>query len=102
MLSCHPTEQAVTKNMQMLHKICQHLGLANSAVDEEWKDLAQPTPLTELVEEIGDRQQLQRNELCRIPRSSVGCGRNMTLEQCVALRIAQSRISPSLLPVRTP
>lgn len=46
------TEQEVTKNMQMLHLICQRLGLENPAADAESKDLAQPTPLAELVEEI--------------------------------------------------
>lgn len=46
------TEQEVTKNMQMLHLICQHLGLEKPAADAESKDLAQPTPLTQLVEEI--------------------------------------------------
>jgi len=46
------TEQEVTKTMQMLHLICQNLGLGKTAADEESKDLAQPTPMTELVEEI--------------------------------------------------
>jgi len=46
------TEQEVTKSMQMLHLICQDLGLENPAADAESKDLAQPTPLAELVEEI--------------------------------------------------
>ena len=36
------TEQEVTKSMQMLHLICQRLGLENPAADEESKDLAQP------------------------------------------------------------
>ncbi len=51
------TEQEVTKSMQMLHLICQHLGLENPGADEESKDLAQPTPLTELVEEIEKARQ---------------------------------------------
>ena len=46
------TEQEVTKNMQMLHLICQHLGLRKPSADAESKDLAQPTQLAELVEEI--------------------------------------------------
>ncbi|HUP79758.1 MAG TPA: DUF1003 domain-containing protein [Pirellula sp.] len=46
------TEQEVTKSMQMLHLICQNLGLEKPSTDEESNDLAQPTPLTELVEEI--------------------------------------------------
>ena len=52
------TEQEVTKSMQMLHLICQHLGLENPAADEESKDLAQPTPLAELVEEIEKARQV--------------------------------------------
>ena len=51
------TEQEVTKSMQMLHLICQHLGLENPSTDEESKDLDQPTPLTELVEEIEKARQ---------------------------------------------
>jgi len=50
------TEQEVTKNMQMLYLICQHLGLENPAANE---DLAQPTPLTELVEEIEKARELR-------------------------------------------
>ncbi len=46
------TEQEVTKSMQMLHLICRHLKLEKPSTDEESKDLAQPTPLSELVEEI--------------------------------------------------
>jgi len=51
------TEQEVTKSSQMIHLICQHLGLENPSTDEESKDLAQPTPLTELVEEIEKARQ---------------------------------------------
>ncbi len=47
------TEQEVTKNMQMLHKICQHIGVREElGEDLESKDMAQNTPLNELVEEI--------------------------------------------------
>ncbi len=46
------TEQEVTKNMQMLHMICQKLGLEKAGADQESKDLAQTTPVTALVEEI--------------------------------------------------
>lgn len=46
------TEQEVTKNMQMLHHICQHLGLENSTSDREVTELKQATPVTALVEEI--------------------------------------------------
>ena len=51
------TEQEVTKSMQLLHLICQHLGLENPSTDEESKDLAKPTPLTELVEGIEKARQ---------------------------------------------
>ncbi len=47
------TEQEVTKNMQMLHKICSRLGLEDeSGADLESKDMARTTPLAELVQEI--------------------------------------------------
>ena len=47
------TEQEVTKNMQMLHKICGRLGLEDeSGADLESKDMARTTPLAELVQEI--------------------------------------------------
>jgi uncharacterized membrane protein len=48
------TEQEVTKNMQMLHRLCQHLRLQQPAEHhQEVKELARPTPVTALVEEIG-------------------------------------------------
>ena len=47
------TEQEVTKNMQMLHKICRHLGLEEEpGGDLESRDMARATPLAELVQEI--------------------------------------------------
>jgi uncharacterized membrane protein len=46
------TEQEVTKNMQMLHMICQRLRLEEPARDEELKELTQATSVTALVEEI--------------------------------------------------
>src|SRR5262249_41503327 len=49
---CMLAEQEVTKNMQMLHLICQHLGLDRPARDREVKELAQATPVAALVEEI--------------------------------------------------
>jgi len=52
------TEQEVTKSMQMLHLICQHLKLEKPFADEESKDLAQPTPLPELVEEIEEARKV--------------------------------------------
>lgn len=46
------TEQEVTKNLQMLHKICQRIGVEESGADLESRDMAQSTPLNEMVEEI--------------------------------------------------
>jgi len=52
------TEQEVTKTMQMLHLICQRLGLENPSTDEESKDLAKPTPLAELVKAIENAREI--------------------------------------------
>lgn len=49
---CLLTEQEVTRNMQMLQQICEHLKLSNLGTDEELQDLAQTTHVTTLVEEI--------------------------------------------------
>ncbi len=49
---CLLSEQENTKCMQMLHLICQRLGLEQPSYDQESADLAQATPLTTLVEEI--------------------------------------------------
>ncbi len=49
---CLLSEQENTKCMQMLHLICQHLGLEQPSYDQESNDLARATPLTTLVEEI--------------------------------------------------
>ena len=49
---CLLTEQEVTKNMQLLQQICQHLKLKNVGTDEELQDLTQTTHVTSLVEEI--------------------------------------------------
>ena len=51
-------EHEVTKNMQMLHLICQHLGLEKPAQDQEVKELARPTPVTALVEGIEQARDL--------------------------------------------
>jgi uncharacterized membrane protein len=48
-------EHEVTKNMQMLHLICQHLGIKQLAKDDEVKELTQATPVTTLGEEIANR-----------------------------------------------
>jgi uncharacterized membrane protein len=48
-------EHEVTKNMQMLHLICQHLGLEQPSQDREVSELAQATPVTMLVEEIASK-----------------------------------------------
>lgn len=49
---CLLAEQEVTKNMQMLQQICQHLKLRTLGTDEELQDLTQTTHVTTLVEEI--------------------------------------------------
>ena len=49
---CLLTEQEVTKNMQLLQQICQHLKLKNLGTDEELQDLTQMTHITTLVDEI--------------------------------------------------
>ncbi len=49
---CLLTEQEVTKTMQMLHLVCRHFKLESAAADQESNDLAQATPVTELVAEI--------------------------------------------------
>jgi uncharacterized membrane protein len=54
-------EHEVTKNMQMLHLICSHLGLEQSTEDDEVTELVQATPVTELVEEI--TQKLRETKL---------------------------------------
>ena len=59
------TEQEVTKSMQMLHQICQKLGLENPAADKESKELAQATPMTELVEEIEKARQYGRANVAK-------------------------------------
>ena len=41
-------EHEVTKNMQMLHLVCQHLGIEQPT---EVKELVELTPVTSLVEE---------------------------------------------------
>ena len=46
------TEQEVTKNMQMLHLICNHLGLKEPGQDQELAEMTQATQVTALVNEI--------------------------------------------------
>jgi uncharacterized membrane protein len=48
-------EHEVTKNMQMLHLICKHMGLEKSIGVSEVKELAQATAVTTLVEEIANK-----------------------------------------------
>jgi uncharacterized membrane protein len=48
-------EHEVTKNMQMLHLICNRLGIEQTTHDREVKELVQATPVTELVEEIAQK-----------------------------------------------
>ncbi len=46
------TEQEVTKSMQAIHQICRHLGIEEAISDLELKNMAQDTPLAELVDEL--------------------------------------------------
>lgn len=46
------TEQEVTKNLQMLDRICRHLGIECSKVDPQVVELAKPTPMAEFVGEV--------------------------------------------------
>lgn len=55
---CLLAEQEVTKNMQMLHLICQHLGIKKPSADDEVKELTQTTPVTALAEEIEKAREL--------------------------------------------
>ena len=55
-------EHEVTKNMQMLHLICKHLGLEEPTGDHELKELTQATPVTTLVEEIAEKLGETNNE----------------------------------------
>jgi uncharacterized membrane protein len=55
-------EHEVTKNMQMLHLICKHLGLEQPSGDHEVKELTQATQVTNLVEEIAEKLGETKNE----------------------------------------
>lgn len=57
---CMLTEHEVTKNMQMLHLICQHLGLEKPTQDQEVQELAQATPVAALVEGIEKARDLDQ------------------------------------------
>jgi len=46
------SEQETTKTLQMLQKICQHLGLTEAAQDKELKQLIQTTQIEALAEEL--------------------------------------------------
>ena len=46
------TEQEVTKNMQILHMVCQKLELETPTYDQEVSELSQDTEVTALVDEI--------------------------------------------------
>jgi uncharacterized membrane protein len=48
-------EHEVTKNMQMLHRICRHLGLEQPTGDGEVKELKQATQVATLVDEIANK-----------------------------------------------
>ena len=55
-------EHEVTKNMQMLHMICKHLGLEEPTGDHEVEELTQATQVTNLVEEIAEKLGETKNE----------------------------------------
>ena len=55
-------EHEVTKNMQMLHLICKHLGLGEPTGDHEVKELTQATPVATLVDEIAEKLGESNNE----------------------------------------
>lgn len=46
------TEQEVTKNLQLLDRICKHLSCGGAADDPQVAELSKPTPLAEFVGEI--------------------------------------------------
>ena len=45
-------EQEMTKMLQMLQKICDHLGLSQAAEDQELKDMVRQTPVEALAEAL--------------------------------------------------
>ena len=49
---CLLTEQEATRTLQMLHQVCDKLGIHDAATDAESKDMAKATPVNELVAEI--------------------------------------------------
>ena len=46
------TEQEMTKNLELLIRLCDRLGLKDLARDEEVKELTRPTPVHEIIGEI--------------------------------------------------
>ncbi len=66
------TEQEVTKNMQMLHLICQHLRLKQPGQDQEVNELSQAMSVTALVEELGKVRELGQvlaDEICEVRKA---------------------------------
>jgi uncharacterized membrane protein len=55
-------EHGVTKNMQMLYRICKHLRLEQPTEDDEVRELAKATPVTTLVEEIAQKLGETKND----------------------------------------
>ncbi len=49
---CLLAEQEGTKNLQLLQQLCRRLGVRTHAADEEVHDLARPTDVAAMVEEI--------------------------------------------------
>ena len=50
-------EQEMTKMLQMLQKICRHLGLEKEAGDPELKEMVQTTPVEVIAQEISKVRQ---------------------------------------------
>jgi len=68
---CLLSEQEITRNMQMLQKICTTIGLEKSTADPELKDMSQTTQVTALVEEIGRAREVGEKLLDHIGQPKV-------------------------------
>lgn len=66
---CLLAEQEVTKNLQILHMICRHLGLEKPGEDVESNDLAQTTSVTTLVEEIEKAREIGERQVEKVEKA---------------------------------
>jgi uncharacterized membrane protein len=55
---CLLAEQEGTASIEMLHRVCQHLGLEKPLLDQEVKELAQATDVVALAEEISKAREV--------------------------------------------